>query len=186
MWLTQLLEKFYDWRRRRLAWLLVGVAVVTVMSALGVRRLRFEGDIAKLNGITGPTLRDEELIRSVWGDTLGMTLVITRGATVDEALAKNDRVADTLAKQPGISAVYSVAAICPSRATQEANERRWRTFWNEARREQLRATLQSVGLELGFRADAFAPFWRRLETEPAILTLDTFRDTPLEQAAFDQ
>ena len=41
---------------------------------------------------------------------------------------------------------------------------------------------EQTGTELGFRPDAFAPFWKSVETEPALLTLDTFRGTPLEQA----
>ena len=181
LWLTQLLEKFYAWRKRRLIWLLAGVLLLTVVSFFGLRKLRFEGDIATLNGITPATRHDDELIRSVWGDTMNMTLVITRGKTPDEALLKNDQVAETLAHQPGLSGVFSLAAICPSRATQEANIRRWRAFWTDARREQLRSTLQQVGVELGFRPEAFAPFWQRLDATPAILTLATFKDTPLEQ-----
>ena len=182
LWLTRLLERFYAWRSRRLPWLLAGVVVLSVVTALGVRRLRFEGDIAKLNGITEPTRRDDALISKIWGNALDMTLVVARGATVEEALARNDRVAETLAHQPGVTAVYSLASVCPSPATQEANIRRWRAFWTPARRDALRQTLQQVGAELGFRADAFAAFWKRIEDEPALLTLETFRGTPLEQA----
>ena len=46
----------------------------------------------------------------------------------------------------------------------------------------MRQTLQQVGGELGFRADAFATFWQSVEGEPAWLTLEMFRGTPLEQA----
>jgi predicted exporter len=60
--------------------------------------------------------------------------------------------------------------------------RRWREFWTADRREALRRTLQEAGTALGFRAEAFAPFWRHIEDEPARLTLDTLRGTPLEEA----
>ena len=182
LWLTQLLERFIAWRSRRLKWLLVAVAVVSFAAGVGLRRLRFEGDMARMSGVTAATQHDEQLIRRTWGDALGMTLVVSRGATVDAALAENDCVAKRLAGNPDVSAVYSLASVCPSPATQEANLRRWRAFWTDERRAELRATLREVGGELGFRAEAFGRFWKMLEGEPLWVTLETFRDTPLEQA----
>ena len=35
--------------------------------------------------------------------------------------------------------------------------------------------------ELGFRTNAFENFWRHVEEQPALLTLEEFRNTPLEQ-----
>src|SRR5207245_2377650 len=128
------------------------------------------------------TRRDEALIRTNWGGALGMTLVVTRGATVEEALAQNDRAAEILAREPGVTGVYSLASVCPSQATQEANRRRWREFWTAPRRESLRQTLQKVGAELGFRSDAFDSFWKRLDEQPPLITPDTFHGTPLEQS----
>lgn len=182
LWLTRLMEMFHHWRGRRLKWLLPVLLVLSVLAAIGVSRLRFEGDLARLNGITESTRRDEELIRETWGDALGMTLVVARGATVAEALEQNDLAARTLAAEPNVKNVYSLAAICPSPATQEANIRRWREFWTPARLTALRKTLREIGTELGFRSDAFATFWARVERTPGLLTLDLFRGTPLEQA----
>jgi len=182
LWLTTLMEKFHGWRGRSLPWLLLAMLALTVICAFGVRRLRFEGDVAKLNGITEPTRRDEALIRTNWGGALGMTLIVTRGATVEDALAQNDRAAEILAREPGVTGLYSLASVCPSQATQQANRRRWREFWSPPKRESLHQTLQKVGADLGFRADAFDSFWKRLDEEPPLITPDTFRGTPLEQS----
>ena len=174
LWLTQWMERFHARRLQGRGWLLLAVVLLSVVTALGLRRLRFEGDITKLNGITASTRNDEELIRKTWGDALGMTLVVARGATEDAALAQNDKAAEILSRTPGVSAVYSLASVCLSRADQEANIRRWHEFWTSARRDDLRRTLQTVGGELSFRPDAFATFWQRLESDPAILTLEDF------------
>jgi len=90
---------------------------------LGVKHLHFDGDLTRLNGITASTRHDEKLIRKIWGDALGMTLVVARSTNVDQALAQNDFVAERLAREPGVKGVYSLASVCPSRATQEANIR---------------------------------------------------------------
>jgi len=181
LWLTTLMERFHAYQARWQPLLWIAIILLTVFGATGLRKLRFEGDIAKLNGITESTRRDEESIRKTWGDALGMTLVVARGKTVDEALAQNDRAAKILSTQKTVSAVYSLSAICPSRATQEENMQRWRVFWTASRRDALRETLRKVGADLGFRPEAFEPFWKRLNSEAAFLTLETFRGTPLEE-----
>jgi predicted exporter len=131
---TRWMENFHAWTKRWRPLLLLGVIALTIVTAFGVKRLRFEGDISKLNGITKSTHDDEALIRKTWGDALGVTLVVARGATVDDALAQNDRAAEILARDPGVTDVYSLASICPSAATQSANIRRWKNFWTPARR----------------------------------------------------
>ena len=181
LWLTRLMERFHLLQTRGRLWMVLGVVVISVVTVFGVNRLRFEGDIAKLNGITESTRRDEELIRKTWGDAMGMTLVVSRGKTPDEALAQSDLAAQMLAKQPGVTGIYSLATVCPARAAQEANIQRWQNFWSPERREKFRQSLATVSQELGFRTNAFGNFWRHVEEQPALLSLADFRNTPLEQ-----
>ena len=182
LWLTRLWERYFDWQSQRRLWLVSFVLLLTIVAVFGARQLRFEGEVSKLNGITESTRHDDKLINETWGDALGMTMVVARGNTPAEALAQNDRVAEVLARDPNVSSLYSLSAVCPSAATQEANIRRWQEFWSPTRRETLRQTLQQVGDELGFRGDAFAKFWQSVEGKPALLTLETFRGSPLEKA----
>jgi 1-acyl-sn-glycerol-3-phosphate acyltransferase len=186
LWLTRGMVHFHQWQSRLRPVLLLGVLVLTIVAAFGARKLRFDGDLARLNGITESTRHDEALIRKIWGDALGLTLIVTRGATTDQALAQTDHVAARLAADTNVAAVYSLASACPSAATQEANIARWQNFWTPERRTDLREILNKLGAELGFRADAFDAFWRRVETKPAVLTLEVFRDTPLEQALIER
>ena len=175
------MEAFHHWQVRWRPLLLLAVILLTLGTAFGLSRLRFEGDITKMNGITKSTAEDDAIIRKTWGDALSMTLVIARGTNLDEALAKNDAAAKELARDTNNN-VYSLAAICPARETQAANIARWHAFWTSERQAALRQTLQQVGGNLGYSADAFAPFWTNLAGEPAFLTPDTFRGTPLEEA----
>jgi predicted exporter/1-acyl-sn-glycerol-3-phosphate acyltransferase/ubiquinone/menaquinone biosynthesis C-methylase UbiE len=181
LWLTRLMGRFTKWRGQELSWLLLIVLAVTIITAFGIRRLRFEGDVSKFNGITEPTRADDESIRKTWGDALEMTLVVARGATEEEALQKNDRAAEVLAQDPDVKAVYSLASVSPSAATQKTNIARWTAFWTAGRRDSLRKTLAQIGAELGFRPEAFEAFWQRVESEPKLLTLEMFRGTPLDQ-----
>jgi 1-acyl-sn-glycerol-3-phosphate acyltransferase len=179
---TNWMENFHAWTKRWRPLLLIGVAVLTIITAFGLKKLRFDGDITRLNGITESTRQDEALIRKTWGDALAMTLVAARGATADDALAQNDRAAEILSRETNVAGIYSLAAVCPSLVTQDTNIQRWQKFWTPARKESLHQTLSQVGGELGFRPDAFAQFWKCVEDKPQMLTLEMFRGTPLEQA----
>ncbi len=179
---TNWMESFHAWQKKKRPLLLLGVLALTVLAICGVKKLHFEGDISKLNGITESTRADDKLISQTWGDALGMTLVVARGKTADEALAQNDRAAELLAQQPNVIGVYSLAAVCPSLGSQATNIQRWQKFWTPEKQSALRQALQQVGGELGFRPDAFAPFWKSVEDKPAMITLDQFRGTALEQA----
>jgi predicted exporter len=181
LWLTRLMGRFTKWRGLQLSWLLLAILAITIFTAFGIRRLRFEGDVSKFNGITQQTRVDDETIRKTWGDALEMTLVVARGATEEEALQKNDRAAEVLAHDPDVKAVYSLASVSPSEGTQKTNIARWSSFWTADRRDALRRTLTHIGAELGFRTNAFETFWQRVESEPKLLTLEMFRGTPLDQ-----
>ncbi|HEX5221222.1 MAG TPA: MMPL family transporter, partial [Verrucomicrobiae bacterium] len=181
LWMTKLWEHYFKWQAHNRLWLAVTVFVLTLVATFGVKRLRFEGDVSKLNGITKSTQQDDALINETWGEALGMTMVVARGKTPAEALKQNDRIAKALATNTNVTAAFSLSSVCPSPSTQQTNIQRWHEFWSPARRDALRQTLQQLSAELGFRSDAFAKFWQRIETEPQLLTLETFRGSPLEQ-----
>jgi uncharacterized protein len=182
LWLTRAMSSFHETQRRWRPWLLVGVLALTIFTAFGLKKVRFDGDMARLNGITDSTREDELVIRNTWGDALGFTLVVARGTNVQDTLAANDRAAQTLLSNTNVATAYSLASVCPSLATQQTNVQRWNAFWTAERRAQLQTTLDQLARELGFRTDAFATFWRRLNEAPQPITLDSFRGTPLEQA----
>jgi 1-acyl-sn-glycerol-3-phosphate acyltransferase len=178
--LTQWWEKYFRWEKHNRIWLVLLVVGLTTALALGLKQLRFEGDITRLNGITESTRADDALIQSTWGNALGMTLVVARGETPEAALATNDQAFATLSADPNVDAVYSLAAVCPAPETQRQNLQRWRDFWTEERQTTLRRNLDQVGGELGFRGGAFSNFWEIVASERALLTLELFRGTPLE------
>ena len=65
------------------------VVLAIVIAIFGIKKLRFEGDVSKLNGITEPTRADDKLISQTWGDALGMTLVVGSMSTSAFAVSKH-------------------------------------------------------------------------------------------------
>jgi len=164
--LTPLMEKLFRWRdrRARIVWpLLIALSLACVA---GLARLGFQGDFAKLNGITAETRRDDDLLRGVWGQALSLTTIIVSAPSREEALQQNERVHAALLplQREGIlSSLSSVAPLLPSERTRQLNRERWRAFWTETRRTALADTLTQAAAGLGFRSEVFAPFLAALK-----------------------
>ena len=180
LWLTRWWEKYFRWESRQRGWLLLGVVVLTVVTGLGLKRLRFEGDVSKLNGISESTRRDDALIQSTWGNALGFTMVVSRGATPEVALTQNDFVAKTLARETNVASVFSLSSICPGPDTQSANVKRWNEFWTPPGGPPCARCSIRWAPRLGYREGAFARFWQIVEGTPVVITPETFRGTPFE------
>jgi uncharacterized protein len=163
--LTTFMQRLFDWRARRARLVLPLLLLFTGLCVAGVWRLHFEGDFARLNGVTAATRQDEETVREVWGKTLSLTTIVAGGATREEALQKNERifaVLRPLLAQPAVESFSSIAPLLPSEQRRTANLRDWRAFWTEARLGALSNSLAGAAGNLGFRPGAFQPFWERV------------------------
>jgi predicted exporter/2-polyprenyl-3-methyl-5-hydroxy-6-metoxy-1,4-benzoquinol methylase len=165
--LTAAMRRLAAWRVRRARAVSVALLVFSALCVAGVLRLRFEGDFARLNGVTPEAGRDEAVVREVWGKALSLTTVVVTGATREEALQQNERVCAVLRKlqaQGGVESFASIAPLFPSEQTRRANLRAWSEFWSETRRQSLSNSLAAAAANLGYRASAFAPFLARIAT----------------------
>jgi predicted exporter/SAM-dependent methyltransferase len=163
--LTLVMQRLFAWRARRARLMLVLLLLFTGVCVAGVWRLRFDGDLARLNGVTVETRRDEEAIRAVWGKALSLTTVVVSGANREESLQKNERICAALRElqeNRTIESFSSIALLMPSEQTRRANLRDWQAFWTEPRRRDLSNALAGAAANLGFRAGAFQPFLDRL------------------------
>ena len=171
--LTALLQRMFDWRTRNTRLILPLLILFTLICAVGVSRVKFDGDLARLNGVTRSTQQDEEAIRETWGKALSLTTIVVGGATREEVLAENEQVFAALEKLRGqnvFESFSSVAPLMPSAQTRAANLRDWRNFWMTGRRTQLHDSLFAAAAKLGFRTEAFAPFLEEISA-PEMATI---------------
>ena len=137
-------------RRHRLvlvvAGLVVGAACWFVHPRLAAHPLAFEATM-------GPS-RVEERIEQLFGRRRGRLIALSEAATLEEALAKNDRVTAFL-RSFVPTGVQSLSDLLPSAATQAQRGQRIRT---SRLADDLRKNLDDAGL----RAEAFEPFFAQL------------------------
>ena len=173
---------FLRWRQRH-ATLTVAVGFALLVAGIaGLPRLRFAGDLNKLNYASPARQEEEQRFLSVWGGFPSASAVVS-GKTQEEALRANDRLAATLqqlAAEGRIRHFTSISALLPSQRTQEENARRWRAFWSDERRGALKARMAAAMTAAHFTPTAFQPFYNSLDAKGAPLTVEDFDGTGLD------
>jgi predicted exporter/SAM-dependent methyltransferase len=174
--LTRLLQQLSDWRARRPRLIFPALVFFTLVCAVGASRVKFDGDLARLNGVTRGTQQDEKTIRESWGKALSLTTIVVSDGTREEVLVKNEQVFAALERLRGqniFESFSSIAPLTPSAQARAANWRDWRDFWTATRQSQLRDSLSAAATKLGFRAAAFAPFLATLSAPEGATPAET-------------
>jgi SAM-dependent methyltransferase len=167
------MRRLFDWRARRARLVLPLLLLVTVICIAGIWRLRFDGDFARLNGVTVETRQDEEAIREAWGKALSLTTVVVAGADRETVLQQNEQVCavlQTLQERQHIDTFSSIAPLMPSDRERANHLRAWRSFWTPSRQGALSNSLTRAAASLGFRTGAFDGFLERIRSPRSAVT----------------
>ncbi|MHB8069946.1 MAG: 1-acyl-sn-glycerol-3-phosphate acyltransferase [Desulfobaccales bacterium] len=175
-------SRLREWIADYRVWTLIVGFSLLALSAYGISRLQFEGDVSRLSHLNPQNQRDSEKILKVWG-SFSPTMAVVRGGNLEEALEANDRVFDVLKELMADGKIVrfgSISPILPALKVQEKNLQRWKEFWSVARRNALRSSLDKGAAAQGFKLKIFAPFFDGLYQEPPPVTLKDFESTPLK------
>ncbi|HEY6000657.1 MAG TPA: hypothetical protein VI078_15325, partial [bacterium] len=129
-----------------------------VLSLAGATRVRFDGSMASLGFVTPELRAAEREIGTVSGDLGGKAVVFARGATLAEALERNEAVYRRLGGTLAPAEIVSLAPVVPGAGTRERRQADWLAFWRGPQGTRLRETLRAEAAQLGFSAEAFRPF----------------------------
>ena len=139
----------------------LALAAVSLLALAGLRHVQLEGDIQQLNSLSPRTRHDMDRVTQDFGDVTRFSVFAVQGASLDEALQRNDILSALLRRQEKggvVQSVSSIAELLPSHDTQVANCRRWADFWNGPRLTALRRDLDDAARELRIRPVAFRDF----------------------------
>jgi predicted exporter len=142
------------------------VAALLLAAAVVVsRKIKFESDITRLDGVSSAVKQDERDFQKNWerADSELAILVVT-GKTRQQAEQANDQLYRAVSPHFSEGQFVSLSSIWPSASVRRANQARWRQFWDEARIATLRQDLAAAAKPYGFSASAFDPFFRSLAT----------------------
>ncbi len=129
------------------------------LGLVGATQVRFDGSMSALNFVTPELRAAEREIGRLSGDLGGKAIVLARGATLEEALERNEAVYGRLGGTLAPGEILSLAPVLPGAGTRERRQAAWLDFWRGPQGARLRETLRAEAARLGFSAEAFRPFF---------------------------
>lgn len=127
-------------------------------------RIRFDGDIARLDGSGKEVVASEERFRTVWGGGgQGQAVLAVSGPDLETALEKNDQFYSAAIRKTGRAGLSSFSPVWKSAAQRARNSSHWKNFWSPERTQGLQQLFAEKGRAFGFSGDAFSPFFESLQ-----------------------
>jgi predicted RND superfamily exporter protein len=175
------------WARRHSSSVLAAAGIVTALSVVAVFFLRFDDDVRNLRSPSNQGVAVQERVAKAFGLSFNAMMIRVEAATVDEALARVQRLTpglDRLVEGGVISSYESLASLVPPRKAQERS-----LDWLAAHRELTDPARVTRDLEAAFAAEglvpqAFAPGLAALDEAfrpDGPVSLEVWQGTPVEQ-----
>jgi len=160
-------------RQKYRNWLLGGWLLLLILCTAQAAGLQINGDLRSMSLVPAELAAGETQLRNTWGDFRGLAMIWSEGTDEQESLELNYRLFQLLRENYPEDAPVTLAALLPPRRVQEQNLANWQNFWRSTRGKTIVASLQAKAAQLGFSAQAFAPFLTALEAPDGVQTLES-------------
>jgi len=169
------IDKVAGWRPEHNKIIIAAIVLLTLVFAYTAQFVKFEPDMMRMNFMSERLKKADTSISKINTYSLQSVYLLSSGATLNEALLKNERavaVAEEL-RQKGIVNKYSgVASFILSNEMQREKIKRWNDFWTAEKKQRVLTALQTEGSALKYNTAAFKPF-ADLLNKPYVPIADT-------------
>ncbi len=155
--------------------------IVVIFSAVQAQSLSINAELRQLSYLPAKLQQAEQHLGEVWGQMRSRALIFASAETLEGALQANDVVWQQLQKEHVPQGVVSLAPLLPSQQTQRQRITGWEDFW-ETRQATVRDLIRVSGEKYHFSANAFDPFWDRLNRTPTLITSARVKNWGLDRA----
>ncbi len=131
----------------------------------------FHLSLSDMNTVSQKTQDESRMFTSVWGDIGRKIYLMTTAPSRDDLQKKNDRLLASMKqdmRDNRIQSVFNPSMIFPGPLLSAQNLAAWKVFWTVGRVDRLKKDLIRTGTALGFKADAFAPFFDLLNFDTPV------------------
>ena len=179
-----LLTRLASIQIERRKWLVVVVALLTIVFGYFSLSVKFDSDVSHINYMTEEQTADMEYFQEV--ATIGeecFLYLLSSASDFDEALARSEvrhSIVDSLVSEGLVIAYKGVNRFLPSKEVQTERIGRWNEW--VARHSQLLDDLNTAAARHGFSDEAFSDFADIIQSEYAPLSFDAF--LPLTSKTF--
>ncbi|MDR1171540.1 MAG: 1-acyl-sn-glycerol-3-phosphate acyltransferase [Bacteroidales bacterium] len=167
--LSAFIERIASFQPEKKYWLLIAMAVATVVCLFFTGRTGFDSDMMHLNYVDRKLQQAERNLQALNSDASSQTVyLVSTGADLQDAEMHHRQNKNTILRlqEEGLIGKYASAdALLIPEAEQKTRIARWNLFWTTERKAGLRRNLLEAGKKYKFNEQAFAPFLNLLNEE---------------------
>ncbi len=159
------LEKLLEYPFHKLRWLNGGIIALFALCILFAREPTFESDMGNINYMPEHLKHAEDHLDAINNYRLKNIYLVSEGKDLEDALRINEQTEQELQQlqqQNTVQQYNNVAALLMSQQCQHEKIARWNAFWTTDRKAYVQEKITQYSVALGFRAEAFTPFYETL------------------------
>ncbi len=159
--------------------LIIAIALVSLLCLFTVRGIQFETDLGVINYMPPHLEEAEKELNAVSSATLRGVYLMTTGATLEEALQKNEQLIpqlEELKQAETIRDYTNVSSLMLSEEEQQKRIDRWNNYWSNNKKQLLKDKILTSTQKLSFKPDAFDPFFNWLNKPLEIFEPAAFKE----------
>lgn len=150
--------------------------LLIVLSAITFHRVGFNKDLSTLNYFPKELKEAEQQLEGTTDQTNKSLYIVSYGTNSDAVIQENSKLLQRLEKDSNMLSVNSIGEILLSKEDQQQKIQFWNRFWDSAKKEKLKHDLIQEGKHIGFKANAYEPFFDLLQQQ----------FNPIDLAAYQQ
>jgi len=165
-------------------WLIGSCLILVLISVFTARNVEFDSDLSRLNYIPDDIRQAEKQLAKNSSLTSKTIYVAAYGNSQEEALANNSRLFADLEsdkKSGKILNFSSIGGLVLPNSEQQTRIDRWNAFWTTDKKANLKSRLISEGAKIGFKPNAYDPFYAELDRKFKAVSVDELQKIPALQ-----
>lgn len=162
------LEKLLEYPFHKLKWLNFSIIALLVISIVFASEPSFESDMNNINYMPEHLKTAEDNLDAINSYRLKNIYLVSEGKDLQEALRINERTEQELLQLKGRNIVQqytNVSTLLMSEGRQQEKIASWNQFWTPERRAYVQTKITEYSVPLGFKAEAFNPFYETLNKD---------------------
>lgn len=172
------IDKLGSYSYHKNIYLVFSVLVVMIISFFTYSKVTFNNDLSSLNFMSPDLKIAEKKLENIANISSKSIYLVTYGKSYEEVVANNNLLFKALEsdkKRNQILNFSSIGGIVFSKAIQQQKIQEWNSFWDAAKKNNLKKALTSNGNKFGFKANSFSLFYEILDKSFTPVSIAEYR-----------
>lgn len=156
-------------------WFVTTIIVVTLVLGYFSNRVTFDSDLSTMNYMPETLKASEKKLYESDSNTGKAVFFIFKGATISEALYRNEEaliLIDSLKGKGQIQSYAGISGLLPSDSVQLQRIATWKAYWTPEKVANVQQYISKYSGDHGFNKSAFQPFFESLSKDYTVMNTE--------------